>query len=108
MSYTWRKLNEVLALLPETDVKALLDSEVAGAKRVKTYRLEVLKDVQKGDTRIISGTPVNKEGVATGPANVEEIEILVGVQEVIPLVFDWKYGELVVDGTATQQNGEYS
>lgn len=35
MSYTWRKLNEVLALLPETDVKALLDSEVAGAKRVK-------------------------------------------------------------------------
>lgn len=35
MSYTWRKLNEVLASLPETDVKALLDSEVAGAKRVK-------------------------------------------------------------------------
>lgn len=35
MNYTWRKLNEVLALLPETDVKALLDSEVAGAKRVK-------------------------------------------------------------------------
>lgn len=35
MSYTWRKLNEVLALLPETDVKALLDSEVTGAKRVK-------------------------------------------------------------------------
>lgn len=35
MNYTWRKLNEVLALLPETDVKALLDSEVTGAKRVK-------------------------------------------------------------------------
>jgi hypothetical protein len=35
LNYTWRKLNEVLALLPETDVKALLDSEVAGAKRVK-------------------------------------------------------------------------
>ena len=35
MSYTWRKLNEVLASLPETDVKALLDSEMAGAKRVK-------------------------------------------------------------------------
>lgn len=35
MNYTWRKLNEVLASLPETDVKALLDSEVAGAKRVK-------------------------------------------------------------------------
>ncbi len=35
MNYTWRKLNEVLALLPETDVKALLDSEMAGAKRVK-------------------------------------------------------------------------
>lgn len=35
MSYTWRKLNEVLALLPEVDVKALLDSEMAGARRVK-------------------------------------------------------------------------
>lgn len=35
MSYTWRKLNEVLALLPETDVKALLDSEMSGARRVK-------------------------------------------------------------------------
>lgn len=35
MNYTWRKLNEVLASLPETDVKALLDSEVTGAKRVK-------------------------------------------------------------------------
>lgn len=35
MSYTWRKLNEVLASLPETDVKALLDSEMAGARRVK-------------------------------------------------------------------------
>jgi hypothetical protein len=35
LNYTWRKLNEVLASLPETDVKALLDSEVAGAKRVK-------------------------------------------------------------------------
>ena len=35
MSYTWRKLNEVLALLPETDVKALLDSEMAGPRRVK-------------------------------------------------------------------------
>jgi len=35
LSYTWRKLNEVLALLPETDVKALLDSEMTGARRVK-------------------------------------------------------------------------
>ena len=35
MSYTWRKLNEVLALLPETDVKALLDTEMTGARRVK-------------------------------------------------------------------------
>ena len=35
MSYTWRKLNEVLALLPETDVKALLDEEMAGPRRVK-------------------------------------------------------------------------
>ncbi len=35
MNYTWRKLNEVLASLPETDVKALLDSEMAGARRVK-------------------------------------------------------------------------
>ncbi len=35
MSYTWRKLNEVLALLPETDVKALLDAEMAGPRRVK-------------------------------------------------------------------------
>jgi len=35
LSYTWRKLNEVLALLPEVDVKALLDSEMSGAKRVK-------------------------------------------------------------------------
>ena len=35
MNYTWRKLNEVLASLPETDVKALLDSEMANARRVK-------------------------------------------------------------------------
>jgi hypothetical protein len=35
LSYTWRKLNEVLALLPETDVKALLDAEMAGPRRVK-------------------------------------------------------------------------
>jgi hypothetical protein len=35
LSYTWRKLNEVLALLPEVDVKALLDSEMAGPRRVK-------------------------------------------------------------------------
>lgn len=35
MSYTWRKLNEVLALLPETDVKALLDTEMVGPRRVK-------------------------------------------------------------------------
>jgi hypothetical protein len=35
LSYTWRKLNEVLALLPETDVKVLLDSEMAGPRRVK-------------------------------------------------------------------------
>jgi hypothetical protein len=35
LSYTWRKLNEVLALLPETDVKALLDTEMTGARRVK-------------------------------------------------------------------------
>ena len=35
MSYTWRSLNKVLALLPEVDVKALLDSEMANARRVK-------------------------------------------------------------------------
>jgi hypothetical protein len=35
LSYTWRKLNEVLALLPEADVKALLDTEMTGARRVK-------------------------------------------------------------------------
>ena len=35
MNYTWRSLNKVLALLPEVDVKALLDSEMAHARRVK-------------------------------------------------------------------------
>lgn len=35
MNYTWRSLNKVLALLPEVDVKALLDSEMANARRVK-------------------------------------------------------------------------
>lgn len=34
-TYTWRSLNKVLALLPEVDVKALLDSEMANARRVK-------------------------------------------------------------------------
>ena len=33
--YAWRSLNKVLALLPEVDVKALLDSEMANARRVK-------------------------------------------------------------------------
>jgi hypothetical protein len=35
LTYTWRSLNKVLALLPEVDVKALLDSEMANARRVK-------------------------------------------------------------------------
>jgi hypothetical protein len=35
LNYTWRSLNKVLALLPEVDVKALLDSEMANARRVK-------------------------------------------------------------------------
>jgi hypothetical protein len=35
LKYTWRSLNDVLASLPEPDVKALLDSEMAGALRVK-------------------------------------------------------------------------
>lgn len=35
MNYTWRSLNDVLASLPETDVKALLDAEMVGARRVK-------------------------------------------------------------------------
>ncbi len=35
MTYTWRSLNKVLALLPEVDVKALLDAEMANARRVK-------------------------------------------------------------------------
>ena len=35
MNYTWRSLNDVLASLPEADVKALLDSEMAGDKRIK-------------------------------------------------------------------------
>jgi hypothetical protein len=33
--YTWRSLNDVLASLPETEVKALLDAEMKGARRVK-------------------------------------------------------------------------
>ena len=33
--YTWRSLNDVLASLPEVDVKALLDAEMKGARRVK-------------------------------------------------------------------------
>jgi hypothetical protein len=35
LNYTWRSLNKVLALLPEVDVKALLDAEMANARRVK-------------------------------------------------------------------------
>ena len=35
MNYTWRSLNEVLASLPEIDVKALLDAEMMGTRRVK-------------------------------------------------------------------------
>ena len=35
MNYTWRSLNDVLASLPELDVKALLDAEMVGARRVK-------------------------------------------------------------------------
>lgn len=33
--YTWRSLNDVLASLPELDVKVLLDAEMVGARRVK-------------------------------------------------------------------------
>ena len=35
MNYTWRSLNATLASLPEIDVKALLNAEMEGAKRVK-------------------------------------------------------------------------
>jgi hypothetical protein len=35
LNYTWRSLNDVLASLPEIDVKALLNAEMEGAKRVK-------------------------------------------------------------------------
>jgi hypothetical protein len=35
LNYTWRSLNDVLTSLPETDLKALLDAEMAGARRVK-------------------------------------------------------------------------
>ena len=35
MKYTWRSLNDVLASIAEPDVKALLDSEMAGPRRVK-------------------------------------------------------------------------
>ena len=35
MNYTWRSLNDVLASLPELDVKVLLDAEMIGARRVK-------------------------------------------------------------------------
>ena len=35
MNYTWRSLNDVLASLPELDVKVLLDAEMVGARRVK-------------------------------------------------------------------------
>jgi hypothetical protein len=35
LKYTWRSLNDVLASMPETDVKALLDAEMAGPRRVK-------------------------------------------------------------------------
>jgi hypothetical protein len=35
LKYTWRSLNDVLASIAEPDVKALLDSEMAGPRRVK-------------------------------------------------------------------------
>jgi hypothetical protein len=35
LKYTWRSLNDVLAAMPEAKVKALLDDEMAGPRRVK-------------------------------------------------------------------------
>ena len=35
MNYTWRSLNDALAMMTENQVKELLDEEMAGARRLK-------------------------------------------------------------------------
>ena len=81
---------------------ALVSIKPLGAKRVKKVRLEVIKDERRGDTRIVSGYKVNKEGNYIGPQDVDEIQVLVGARKVEELEEDYKYGELVPVGTASQ------
>ena len=78
-------------------------------KRVKTYRLELLTSkIGKGpsgaDVLIVSGYKVNKSGEYIGPANVDEIQVIVGADSIQELEEDWKYGELVAAGTASQHS----
>jgi len=35
LNYTWRSLNDALAMMTEHQVKELLDEEMAGARRLK-------------------------------------------------------------------------
>ena len=74
-----------------------------GASRSITRRLELIRDETLGNTRVVSGRRVNSQG---DPVNFrmdqDNIDVFVGVQRVVNLVIDFKYGNLVPEGTASQ------
>ena len=83
----------------------------SGGKR-KTIRLEILTSERRKspisgeDVTVITGYKVNKHGEYVGKANVDEVQIIIGDLVVKELEEDYKYGELVPVGTASQHQDE--
>ena len=72
-----------------------------GGARLLSVRLEILRDsLSPSGSRVVSGYKVRADG---SYIDVDALEIYIGVRSVTELVEDWKYGELVPAGTATQE-----
>ena len=81
--------------------------------RLRTIRLELLasgvKTLPSGrEGLVVTGYKVNKEGDYIGPADVMEVQVIIGAESLTELVSDYKYGELVEPHKASQNtNPDY-
>lgn len=74
--------------------------------RLRSMRMEIAKDtyrmVGNREVRVVAGSRLNKEGDPVGLKHLkgggfeETVEIVFGVEAVVPLYFDPVYGELVL------------
>jgi len=82
----------------------------AGAKRASWFLLDIVRDeTRPSGCRVVAGYRVNKQGERTGERELDggkvievTLEVYIGVTDVVELVEDWKYGELVPVGEASQ------